>query len=79
MNPQTTARVNPRTDDAVRGQSPRTDDAVRGQDHRTAGATESPAARRLTAADPERGAWQKPGYRVVETALEVTAYALHVR
>ncbi|MFF4603094.1 pyrroloquinoline quinone precursor peptide PqqA [Streptomyces sp. NPDC001339] len=27
----------------------------------------------------ERGTWQTPGYRVVETALEVTAYALYVR
>ncbi|MER5430075.1 pyrroloquinoline quinone precursor peptide PqqA [Streptomyces sp. NPDC002588] len=39
--------------------------------------TAQPAA--TTEAQTDRGAWQTPGYTVVDTALEVTAYSLSAR
>ncbi|SOD88719.1 pyrroloquinoline quinone precursor peptide PqqA [Streptomyces sp. Ag109_G2-15] len=38
---------------------------------------EQPAG--TTAEEADRTAWQTPGYTVVDTALEVTAYSLSVR
>ncbi|MFJ8085457.1 pyrroloquinoline quinone precursor peptide PqqA [Streptomyces sp. NPDC096205] len=34
---------------------------------------------RATSEETDRTAWQSPGYAVVDTALEVTAYSLSVR
>ncbi|MFF3935564.1 pyrroloquinoline quinone precursor peptide PqqA [Streptomyces phaeofaciens] len=39
--------------------------------------TQQPAATTTEQTDP--GAWQTPGYTVVDTALEVTAYSLSAR
>lgn len=37
------------------------------------------AERQESALDPEEAVWQTPEFSVVETALEVTAYALSAR